>query len=255
MTRGRAVGLLALVLAVGLSFPIFAQSDNAEAILRKAERSIYPDAFDMEATLATYQSGSVLSTLEMTIRYKRDIGTRIELLSPPRSRGIRFLQKGSNLWMFNPEGGTSRAIRLSSSAPFQGSVFSNGDLAKPQYSTQYDVRVAGTETIEQPTMGRVDTLIIEGTARNDRVEYSKIKMWVRSSDDMLLRAEFYAKSGLLFRTMVCTDIRELAGAQRPTVLIMRSMDQKDRRSVMTIGDLRKDPSMPDAIFTLSALTR
>lgn len=255
MNRGRAITLLALGLAVGLSFPLFAQSDNAAAILRRAEQSVYPDVCVMEVTLATYRSGSVLSTLEMRIRYKRDIGTRLELLSPPRSRGIRFLQKGSNLWMFNPEGGTSRAIRLSNSASFQGSVFSNGDLTDPHYSKQYDVRIAGTETIDQPTIGKVNTTVIEGTARNDRVEYSKIKMWVRSSDDMLMRAEFYAKSGLLFRTMVCTDIRELAGAKRPTVLIMRSMDQKNRRSLMTIHGLQIDPSMSDAIFTLSALTR
>lgn len=250
-------GAIALMVALStfIVYPVFAQSDSAEALLRKAEQSIYPDAFIMKTKLQTLKSGSVESTMEMTITYKRGVGSRIELLSPPRSHGIRFLQKDSNLWMFNPQAGTSRAIRLSNGASFQGSVFSNGDLANPQYSKQYAVRIAGTETIVQPTMGTVKAIVIEGIARNERAPYSKIKLWVRATDDLLLRAEFYAKSGLLFRTMVCSDVREIAGAQRPTVLTMKSMDQKNRESIMTIEALQSNPSLSDSVFTLSALTR
>lgn len=232
-----------------------AQTLSAEQILRKAEQSVYPDAFRMGATIETLKSGTVESRMEMSIRYKRKVGTRIELLSPPRSRGIRFLQRQESLWMFNPAAGTSMAIRLSPRASFQGTVFSNRDVGDPQYSQQYHVHLVGTEEIEQSGVGPVKAIVIEGIARNERVAYAKVKLWVRADNYMMLKAEYYAKSGLLFKTMAFTGVKELGGAMRPTVIRMRSMDQKNKESVMTIQSLTVDPSLPDAIFSLAALTR
>lgn len=259
MRQTRAFAAAFTVLFIGIATVAFTQSaassQTANEILRKAEQSVYPDAFTMKVTMKTLESGSVESHMKMNITYKRKVGTRIEILSPSRSRGIRFLQKDSSLWMFNPRAGTSQAIRLSPRASFQGSVFSNRDIGDPQYSQEYNVRVAGNETIDQPGLGKVKAIVIEGTARNERVAYSKMKLWARASDLMLLKAEYFAKSGLLFKTMEFTDIRRMAGAERPSVLRMKSMDQKNKESIMTIDELQRDPALSDAIFTLSALTR
>ncbi len=249
-----AFALVGLVFSESLQ-PAEAQALTADQVVRSAEQSVFPDAFVMHATLETLQSGESPPRMEMAVSFKRSIGSRVELLAPARSRGLRFLQKEDALWLFNPQAGTSQAIRLSPKAAFQGSVFSNRDIGDPQYSTEYVMRLAGTETIDHPDLGSVPTIVLEGTARNESVAYSKIKLWVRSSDDMLLKGEYYAKSGLLFKRALFTGIRELAGRERPTVIRMISLDQPDRESVMTITSLEEKPDLSDALFSLAALTR
>ena len=248
-----AFALVGLVFSESLQ-PAEAQALTADQVVRRAEQSVFPDAFVMHATLETLHPAES-PRMEMAVSYKRNVGSRIELLAPARSRGMRFLQKEDALWLFNPQAGTSQAIRLSPKAAFQGSVFSNRDIGDPQYSTEYVMRLAGTETIDHPDLGSVPTIVLEGTARNESVAYSKIKLWVRSSDDMLLKGEYYAKSGLLFKRALFTGIREMAGRERPTVIRMISLDQPDRESVMTITSLEEKPDLSDALFSLAALTR
>ena len=236
-----AAGILVFLASLAAAPALESQGLTAEQIIRRAEQSVYPDVFFMRATLQTLQSGSVTSSMEMTVSYKRGVGSRIELLSPPRSRGIRFLQKEGALWLFNPQAGTSQAIRLSPKAAFQGSVFSNRDVGDPQYSSDYEMRLAGTETIDHPELGSVSALVLEGTARNERVAYSKVKLWVRSRDYMLLKSEYYAKSGLLFRRALFTGIRQMGDRERPAIIRMDSMDQPGRESTLTISRSRSGP--------------
>lgn len=248
-------GVLWTIFGIGGLPPLGAEDLSAEKIIRSAEQTIFPDAFVMRATLQTLESGSVISSMEMSLSYKRDVGSRIELLSPPRSRGIRFLQKEGALWLFNPAAGTSQAVRLSAKAAFQGSVFSNRDVGDPQYSTDYDMKVLGAEVISHPQLGSVEAIVLEGAARNEQVSYSRVKLWVRRGDFMLLQSESYAKSGLLFKRAVFTDIRELAGRERPTTIRMLSFDQPGRESLLAITSLTPRPDLPGSMFSLAALTR
>ncbi len=256
MTRVPAGVLLVLAVTwfagAGL---VGAQSLSPEELVRRAEQSVFPDAFVMHVTLETRESGAVTSSMDMVVTYKRLVGSRIEILSPARSRGIRFLQKEGALWMFNPQAGTGQAIRLSPRAAFEGSVFSNRDIGDPQYSTQYDMRLQGTEPFDDPELGRVTALVLEGTARSETAAYSRVKLWVRQGDLMLLQGEYYAKSGLLFKKETFTGMREMAGKTRPTVMRIVSFDQPDRESVLTITSLAEKPDLPDSLFSLAALTR
>jgi len=254
--KGRPVStVVALLVLFGCIQPLGAQARSAEQIIRHAEQSVFPDAFVMRATLVTRESGKESTRMEMAVSFKRNVGSRIELLQPPRSRGIRFLQKQAALWLFNPQAGTNQAIRLSPKAAFQGSVFSNSDVGDPQYSTDYTMSLRGTEMLDHPDLGSVTAAVLEGTARDAAVAYSKVKLWVRPGDDMLLKGEYYAKSGLLFKRVLFTRIVEMAGRERPTVIRMASLDQPDRESVLTITSLEDRPDLPDALFNLSALTR
>lgn len=247
--------IAAIVLGLFAVTPAASQSLSAEQILRQADQSVYPDEFRMQGTLTTKNSGRVETEMQMQVEYKRKTGTRIQLLSPPRSRGIRFLQKGNDLWMFNPRAGTGQAIRLSPRASFQGSVFSNRDVGDPQYASDYNVTIAGTVTLNHPELGEVKALLLEGTAKNERVAYSKVKIWVRAEDHMMLQTEYYAKSGLLFKRAVFTRVKQMAGRVRPTLMRMTSMDAKNKESDLSIDSLEANPNLSNAIFTLSALTR
>jgi outer membrane lipoprotein-sorting protein len=250
-----AAGILAFLTGLAAPAALQAQGLTPEQIIRRADQTVFPDEYLMRATLQTIQPGRAATSMEMTVTYKRGVGSRIELLSPPRSRGIRFLQKEGALWLFNPQAGTSQAIRLSPKAAFQGSVFSNRDVGDPQYSSEYDMRLAGNETFDHPQLGSVSALLLEGTARNEQVAYSKVKLWVRAGDFMLLQGEYYAKSGLLFKRALFTGVRQMGERERPTIIRMVSYDQPDRESVLTVSQLEERPGMSDSLFSLAALTR
>ena len=55
--------------------------------------------------------------------------------------------------------------------------------------------------------------------------------------------DYYAKSGLLFKTMMLQEVRHLAGRSRPTLMIMESRTEPGSQTMVTIAemDLRNNP--------------
>jgi outer membrane lipoprotein-sorting protein len=80
-------------------------------------------------------------------------------------------------------------------------------------------------------------------------------MWLDKETQIPLKEEMYAKSGLLFKEMIFSDISELAGRKRPARMKMRSMEQKDAYSTVIIEEMEQKDDLPDSIFTESSLTR
>lgn len=179
----------------------------------------------------------------------------VATVASARSRGLRFLQIEEDVWMYNPRARSSRAVRPSPRASFQGSVFSNRDLSDPQFTDDYTVRIARTETIAHDELGEVDCYVLEAEAAGDNVAYARIRMWVRVADALLLRAEYYAKSGLLYKRSEFGGITELGGRERPMQIRMISQQAQGTVSTMIIHSLRISDSLPARQFTQSYLTR
>jgi len=111
---GRVVAGVALALATFVGFPglVFGQP-SADELLVRAENSIFPNSFQAEITLVTREGGEVTSEMQLSLDYKQDVGSYMEILSPARSRGLRFLQIDDTLWMYNPRaGGDARCASL-----------------------------------------------------------------------------------------------------------------------------------------------
>ena len=157
--------------------------------------------------------------------------------------------------MYNPRSGSNRAIRLSPRAAFQGSVFSNRDLSDPQFTGDYEVSVSGTETITHEELGEVPCYVLEAEARDESVAYARIRLWIRRSDSLLLRGEYYAKSGLLFKRAEFLGIRQLAGRQRPTEIRMVSQQAHGTAGTMVIHALETHDALPARQFSQTYLTR
>ena len=245
--------LLAAILMVALSPPLPAQS--GEDILERAEEALYPDDFYMEVEMNTHKPNRRDSMMVFESYHRDGAGTFMQVTAPPRSRGMRFLQKEEDLWMYNPRSNSRRAIRLSPRDSFQGSAFSNNDVGDPDYSDDYDVRLAGRETLNHEELGSLETIKLELTAKRETTTYGRIVMWIRESDDIPLRMEYYAKSGLLFKRMTLSEIAELAGRQRPSFMRMESLEQDDFYSTVKINEMEVRDDLPDRYFSQANLTR
>lgn len=245
---------LALMLTAALQTTISAQPSPDE-LLTDAENSVFPDNFRAEVTLTTSEGGKTISEMVLSIVYRHDTGSYMEVMAPARSRGLRFLQIEESLWMYNLRAGGGRAIRLSPRASFQGSTFSNRDLSDPEFANDYTVELAGSESIEHPDLGSTECWVLEATARNEQLAYARTRLWVAKESRLMLRSHYFAKSGLLFKTALFRNIRELAGARRPTTIEMQSRQESDRVSIMTITSLEQADDLPDRLFTRRYLTR
>ena len=92
-------------------------------------------------------------------------------------------------------------------------------------------------------------------ATTPEAAYGHIILWVRQGDLLPLKFDYYAKSGLLFRQMVLSEYKQLAGRIRATRLEMTSLDKKGTKTVLHIDrmDLRDD--IPDTLYNLTNLTK
>ncbi|MFP4484398.1 MAG: outer membrane lipoprotein-sorting protein [Spirochaetaceae bacterium] len=249
---GRTATAILVLVAVATG-TIFAQSE--EALLREAEDALYPDSFYMRTRIETKQPNRRSTEMVFESLHKDGVGTLIEIQEPPRLRGIRFLIKDESLRLFNPRSNSRRAIRLSPRDSFQGSLFSNHDLGNPGYTDDYEASHLGEETIDHPELGRVETVILEATAGTDEAPYGRIRMWLRREDSVPVQMEYYARSGLLFKRLYLSDIRELAGRQRPAVMRMESLQLENAFSRVEILELEERTDLPDQHFTEDNLIR
>lgn len=232
-----------------------ALAQSAEELLEQAEDSLYPDSFYMRMRIETERPDRRNTEMVFESYHKDGVGTFIEIQEPARSRGVRFLSKEESLWLFNPRSNSRRAIRLSPRDSFQGTLFSNHDVGDPQYTDDYEAARLGDERIDHPDLGRVDTIVLEATPTTDEAPYGRIKMWLRREDSIPVQMEYYARSELLFKRMYLSNIRELAGRQRPAVMRMESLQLENAFSRIEILELEERTDLPDRRFTQANLTR
>lgn len=251
----RTIRSCAAVTLLALAAAATAAGQNAHELLMQAEDSLYPDSFYMEMRIETERPDRRNTDMQFESYHKDGVGTFIEITGPSRSRGIRFLSKEENLWLYNPRSNSRRAIRLSPRDSFQGTLFSNHDIGDPQYTDDYEARQLPDEQIDHPEMGAVDTRVIEARPTTDEAPYGRIKMWLRAEDLIPVQMEYYARSGLLFKRMYLSDIRELAGAQRPAVMRMESLQLQDAFSRVEILTMEERSDLSDRRFTEANLTR
>ncbi len=256
LCSGRAAALLSTLVAVVFTVaapPVFAGED-ADAILDRAETSMFPEKSIMTFEMETTRPGRSDSRLVFESKYRRGTGSLMEITEPSRSRGTRFLHLDDDLWTYNPDRGEG-PIRLSPRDSFQGSTFSNRDVTDQQFSHHYAPEIVGRETLDHPWEGQVETIVLEAPADDPDAAYGSITMWVREGDHLPLRIDYESRSGVLFRRMIIGEFEERAGSVRPTKMEMRALDEADAVSTVTITSLEVPDSLSDRHFTERALTR
>ncbi len=240
-------GLVALPLAA-------APAPSADDILAAVDKALFLEAYASRVTMETQEPGQAPRSMTFEGQSRKDKGTYLEIISPARTKGTRFLQLEGSLWMFNPKAGSANALRLSSRDAFQGSTFSNADIGKSQFSDDYGPSLAPEAMLAHAELGQVPCYVIESRAKTDTAAYGKIMMWVRKADFMPLRMEYYARSGLLFKTMELSRIKSFGPITRPSVMRMESLEKKGTVTTLTMEAIEAK-AVPATVFNKNYLTR
>ncbi|HUX36931.1 MAG TPA: outer membrane lipoprotein-sorting protein [Rectinemataceae bacterium] len=227
---------------------------SADELLAAVDARLFLESYVSRVTMETLEPGSPPRSMTFLGQSRKDRGTYLEIVEPARTRGTRFLQLDGSLWMFNPKAGSANALRLSSRDSFQGSTFSNADVGKSQFSDDYSPSLAPDALLDHPEYGKVECYAIVATAKTETAAYGKIVIYIRKLDSMPLRMEYYAKSGLLFKKMTLSKIRDFGGFVRPSVMTMESLDKAGTVTTLTMEALEKK-NVPISVFNKNYLTR
>jgi uncharacterized protein len=172
---------------------------------------------------------------------------RMRFDSPTDMRGVSTLTierttSTDDLWIFLPSlGRVRRLVSSNRRDAWVGSAFSFGDILGHKVDDWNHV-VEGREAIDGVACTRIASLPIQPQVGRD-TGYSKRVSWVRNTDRLLARSDFYDLTGKRFKQLNQTDFRPVdAGRLQPFRIMMSSVDGTTA-SLLQFDNFRVDPAI------------
>ena len=251
----RSLPFFVCLFAFIVALPVTAQDAAAPTVDDPKARRIIDEAdhirlpgegFQVDVAIVT--TGKVKSADERRYRVlsKGNDNTVVMVTEPAAERGQIMLMKGRDLWIFLPN--VSQPVRLSLAQRLTGQV-ANGDLARANFSGDYNPRVLRTEMMDGEMFN-----VLELIAVDRGVTYQRVVYWVRESDSAPRRAEFYSASNRLLKTCTYDKFEKVLGKMRPMRLVMEDALRSGEQSVLEYGGM-KLRDLPDKVFTKDYLKR
>ncbi len=237
-------GVVALVLVAGATGSALA--DEAADIVRDADRFRRPaESFVWQITITSQEARKSPSVDGFEVFVKGGGRSLVKFVAPPRNVGRSLLALGRDLWIYLPDAG--KPVRIPFSQRLVGQV-ANGDVARADYSGDYDVKLLGEEAIDG-----VACHVLDLKARTKDVTYAAVKYWVSKDRRRPVRAEFYAGTGTLLKTGTFEGFREVVpGHVLATRLTLVDGIRKDKSSVLDYGSIVVR-DIPDKYFDKNSM--
>ena len=231
---------LALVLPLVLSVVAPALADDAEDIVRDADRARRPGpSFVWKIAITSYEAKKTPSVDGFEVFVKGVGRSFVKFMAPPRNVGRSLLALGRDLWIYLPDAG--KPVRIPFSQRLVGQV-ANGDIARADYTGDYAATLVGEESV-----GDVTCHVLDLRATTKEVTYAAIKYWVSKDRRRPVKAEFYAGTGTLLKTGIFENFRDIGGHLLATRLTLTDAIRKDRISVLDYGEI-VIRDLPDKYF-------
>ncbi len=177
----------------------------------------------------------------------------IRVKEPVKERGVSFLKIEREMWQYVPR--INRVIKIPPSMMLQswmGSDFTNDDLVKESSVVEdYEHTLVGYETMDEGEAYKIE-LIPKPEAP---VAWDRMLYWVRVTDYVPLRAEFFNERGERVRTMIYSDIREMGGRIIPVRFELIEEKKPGRKTIMVLDELVFDKPISRSVFTQANLRR
>jgi len=227
-----------------------AQDMDAAAILAKVDANQTYATIRYEGTMEI-RSGSRTKTKSMLAWAAGSEKALIEFTNP-EDRGVRMLKLGKNLWMYFPS--ERDTVKISGALLRQGlmgSDFSYEDMMESEnLKSLYAATLLGRETVE----GR-DCYVLRLAASAGDVSYAARKLWVDAERFVVVRAELFAKSGMLLKVSRTLAVQKIGARYFPSSVEFSDALKKNSRTVVTMTSLVLDAPIDEAKFSLQALTK
>jgi len=240
----KRVQLITFIWLVMVSAPAFAATLSGPEILKKVDSLRNPLAsFQVDVDLVSYRNQKS-EAWKMRVFGQGTEKSLVEFVDPASQKGQYLLMLNDAMWIYLP--GTSRPIRISPLQRLMGEA-SNGDVARTNYSVDYNAEFAGEEVVADLPCYR-----LELTAKDATVSYGKVTLWVSKSNYEPIKADFYVASGKLMKHAFFTEFGVLNGNRAITAIEIQDVIRPGRRTVMRYSKLQPK-GLPEKMFNKNYL--
>jgi outer membrane lipoprotein-sorting protein len=228
-----------------------AQNPSAKEIIEKVDKNMSADSrvFTSKMIIHNPRNTRTVESKSWNIGEKK---AYTEYLSPPREQGTKMLKLEDQLWIFSPE--TDRIIQISGHMLRQsvmGSDLSYEDMMEdPHLLNHYSGKIDGEEKIDDRSCW-----IITLTANTPDVAYQEQKVWVDKNRFIPLKKELYAKSGVLLKRLVLSDIKQIQGRWFPQKMLFKDVLKEGDGTEFQIEEINFNVAIPDYIFSKASLKK
>ena len=247
--------LFTAALVAALVLPASAQVMTAREIIRRGDRQMRGETsrgeMEMSITTPDWQRTMRMQFWESAT----DDKAFVRVLSPARDRGTASLKLGNEMWTYMPS--IERSMKIPPSMMLQGwmgSDFTNDDMVKSSSIVDdYTHTLVDTVDIDGQTCYVVELIPDEEAA----VVWGKILYYVRGTDYLPVREDFYDEDNVLVRRMDCSEFQEMGGRVIPTVMTLTPLteDKEGHTTTMRYLSIEYDVNIRSSVFSRANLER
>ena len=239
---------LSLILLLTLAIPgLF--SLTPEEIVRKAD--------DMQVFETSRSSGEMRISDRFGMKvttfnaWSRGADESLIEFTSTAERGQKILRTEDELYIYYPD--AEELIRMQGSALRQsmlGSDISYEDMTgNKDRVSQYEIELEGEATVD----GR-HCYIILMTANTRTVAYPKQKVWIDKATFLVLKGEYYTKSGRLLKEMEVLNTLTMDGREIPVETRISDKLKQDSETIMVMDELEVNVRLDSDLFSLDELS-
>ncbi len=227
-------------------------SGRASEILRSVD-NLWRGSSSHAITSMRVKTQHYTRTMRMEGWSKGKEKTLFKVLEPNKEKGTITLKSGIHIYTYLPR--TDRKIRLTSGmmmGSWMGSHLTNDDLVKEarleddyKSSISFEGMRDGKNIIEFTLIPKPDAAVVWG----------KLVLVVLRDSYTPLHEEYYDEDMQLARTFKFTDMKLLAGRQRPATMRVVPADKPDEFTEFIYESLELDININEHFFSVSNLRR
>ena len=238
-----------ILILIIFSIPALGFSLTGEEIVRKADEAQTFDTAESSGEFRiTDRFGTKITTFNSWSRGENE--SLIEFTSTAE-RGQKILRTEDEIYLYYPD--AEELIRMQGSALRQGmlgSDISYEDMTGGKdRAAQYKIEITG----EKRVLGK-ECWELTLTAKTRRVPYPKEIVWIDKSNYMVLRGEYYTKSGRLLKEMEVLKTDTIDGIEVAVETRISDKMKSDSETLLILNDLKTNVKIDESMFSLEELS-
>ena len=231
-------------------------ADDAEGIVKRAiDKDVlgFTGAHAKVTMTVTFEDGAN-ETKSFEIWSKKKDGllrTVVKFTAPAKIAGTAFLLlqrsgQPDEQWVYLPAYKKARRI----TAKERTTAFAGSDLVYADLERR-ELKEASYKKLADENIGKDACNVVESTPKDTSV-YGRVVGFLRKSDDVPLRTQFFAADGKLDKTLFTKKIKTTAGKTMVSEARFERPNSK-RATELRLDDVENEANTPDSFFTVAAL--
>jgi outer membrane lipoprotein-sorting protein len=239
---------LTSITLISLLFPftIFSQQPSAKDIVKKASDLMQGETNESVMTMTIVRPTWQRSVSFHTWAKGSDFSLAL-VTDPAKEKGQTFLKRKNEIWNWVPN--IQRMIKLPPSMMSQGwmgSDFSNDDLLKESsIVTDYTHTLMGSEAISGTDCYKIKLIPTADAA----VVWGSIVKWISKEDYFQMKSEFYDEDGVLVKTELAAEIKQMGDRKIPTHFELIPADKPGNKTILTIEKAKFNQPIGENFFS------